>query len=94
MTTVCLGKIVAVHGIRGHVEIETRTEYPSDIASFGVIKDANGHKYKLINVRENGYSSVIASIEGVSDLEQAKELCGTELFTEHALVILQARRLH
>lgn len=94
MTIVCLGKIIAVHGTKGHVEIETRMEHPSDIGSFGVIKDANGHKYKLLSARVHSHNTVIARIQGVTDNIQAQALCGTELFTERALLVLQARRLH
>ena len=94
MTTVCLGKIVAPYGTKGHVEIETRTEHPSDIAAFGVVKDVKGNKYTLLSARMYSFNSVIALIQGVSNVEQAQELCGIELFTERTLLMLQARRLH
>lgn len=94
MTTVCLGKIIAPYGTKGHVEIETRTEHPSDIAAFGVVKDAKGNKYTLLSARMYSFNSAIALIQGISSFEQAQELCGIELFTEHTLLMLQAIRLH
>ena len=94
MTTICLGKIIAVHGIKGEVEIETYTERPRDIAAFGAVKDAKGHKYHILSVSRHTSRTVIARIQDVSDPVQALEICGVELFTERALAVLKARRLH
>jgi 16S rRNA processing protein RimM len=94
MTTICLGKIIAVYGTRGEVEIESYTERPTDIASFGAVKDAKGTKYHILSASRHTSRTVIARIQGVSDPVQALEICGVELFTERALAVLKARRLH
>jgi len=62
MKTVCLGEIVAAHGIKGHVKIKTHTGNPVDIGSYGVIKDAKGREYALSNVRAANPNSAIAFI--------------------------------
>jgi len=82
MKTVCLGEIVAAHGIKGHVKIKTHTGNPVDIGSYGVIKDAKGREYALSNVRAANPNSAIAFIQGVTDRNQAEALRGTELFIE------------
>ncbi|MDP3371434.1 MAG: ribosome maturation factor RimM [Candidatus Paracaedibacteraceae bacterium] len=82
MKTVCLGEIVAAHGIKGHVKIKTHTANPSDIGSYGVLKDDKGVVYKLSNVRTANPNSAIAFVQGVIDRNQAEALRGTKLFIE------------
>lgn len=82
MKTVCLGEIVAAHGIKGHVKIKTYTANPVDIGAYGVMKDAKGKEYVLSNVRIATPNSAIAFVKGVTDRNQAETLRGTELFIE------------
>lgn len=84
MKTVCLGEIVAAHGIKGHVKIKTYTANPVDIGAYGVIKDAKGKEYVLSNVRIATPNSAIAFVKGVTDRNQAETLRGIELFVERA----------
>lgn len=82
MKTVCLGEIVAAHGIKGHVKIKTHTSDPTAIGLYGVLKDEKGVSYKLSNVRAANPNSAIAFVQGVTDRNQAEALRGTKLFIE------------
>ena len=82
MKTVCLGEIVAAHGIKGHVKIKTHTANPTDVGSYGALKDAKGREYALSSVRIATPNSAIAFIQGVTDRNQAEALRGTELFVD------------
>ena len=36
---VCLGKIVAAHGLRGEVKVHSYTDNPADIDKYGLVED-------------------------------------------------------
>jgi 16S rRNA processing protein RimM len=79
---ICLGEIVAAHGIKGQVKIKTFTETPTNITAYGALHDGHGKTYKLVSPKMAGPFSVIASIAGVSDRNQAEAMRGIKLFIE------------
>jgi len=81
---VCIGKIVAAHGIRGEVKVNSFTKNPADLDKYGAVenKDAN----KIFNIKVVGISSanVRVRIKGVDDRNAAEALIGTELYINRA----------
>jgi 16S rRNA processing protein RimM len=82
MKTVCLGEIVAAHGIKGHVKIKTHTGNPLDIGAYGPVTDEKGKTYTLSNIRQASPNAAIAFIQGVTDRNQAEALRGVKFFIE------------
>lgn len=81
---VLLGHVAAAHGIRGEVLVKTYTAAPADIASYGPLSDASGHrsfKLKVVRVTPKG---VIVRIAGVADRNAAEALKGTALHVDRA----------
>jgi len=81
---VLLGRIVAAHGIRGDVVIDSYTAEPADIAAYGPLQSADGTrelKIKVVRVTPKG---VVAHIAGVDDRNAAEALRATDLFVERA----------
>lgn len=81
---ICLGVIVAAHGVRGQVKIKTFTAQPGAVAAYGPLRDRSGQRtLRLAAVRPvNG--GVVAAIEGIADRNAAEALRGTELFVPRA----------
>jgi 16S rRNA processing protein RimM len=81
---ICLGVIVAAHGVRGQVKIKTFTAQPGAVAAYGPLRDRSGQRtLRLAAVRPvNG--GVVAAVEGIKDRDAAEALRGTELFVPRA----------
>ena len=81
---ILLGRIVAAHGIRGDVVIDSYTAEPSDIGAYGPLSSADGGKpldIKVVRVTPKG---VVARVGGVADRNAAEALRGTELYAPRA----------
>jgi 16S rRNA processing protein RimM len=76
---VLMGAIVGAHGVRGQVRVKSFAAAAKDIASYGPLEDARGRAYTL-TVKGGADDIVIASIDGITDRDQAEKLKGTELF--------------
>ncbi len=79
---ICIGKIVAAHGIRGEVKVRSYTANPLNIDHYGDVEDATGlHHFKL---KSKGMAStnVRVKIEGIDDRNAAEALIGTELYVD------------
>ena len=81
---VCLGRIVGVHGVRGTVRMESYTARPEDIASYGVLTDAQAARAFTINVTGRVKGMLLARVEGVDDRTAAEALVGTALHVPRA----------
>ena len=82
---VLLGRIVAAHGIRGEVVIETFTAVPEDIAAYGPLQSADGARsFELKVLRRHPKGGVVARVVGVPDRNGAEALRGTELYALRA----------
>ncbi|MBC7831954.1 MAG: ribosome maturation factor RimM [Hyphomicrobium sp.] len=81
---VLLGRIVAAHGIRGDVVIDSYTAQPSDIAAYGPLSSADGGKQLDIKVVRVTPKGVVARVGGVVDRNAAEALRGTELYAPRA----------
>lgn len=81
---ILLAVIAAAHGIQGAVKVKTFTQSPKNILAYGPLQDEKGRLYPLRFVREVLPDSLIVSIEGVNDRNQAESLRGTQLYVERA----------
>ncbi|MBY0281404.1 MAG: ribosome maturation factor RimM [Alphaproteobacteria bacterium] len=77
---VCLGEIVAAHGIKGWVKIVTFTEYPEDLVAYGPLirQDMTPIVIHIENLKSA--TTVLARIEGCITRNQAETYRGTKLF--------------
>jgi 16S rRNA processing protein RimM len=80
---VCVGVVLAAHGLRGEVKVKTFTEDPASIAAYGELADAKGRRYRLTRARAVP-GGVVAAMAGVNDRGLAEALRGTRLFVERA----------
>lgn len=77
---ILVGKIVAFHGIRGDVRVQTYTEKPSDLRNMKIISDKFGaDDFKFIRPTPNS-NVIIAHIRGFDNRTSAENLRGVELF--------------
>jgi 16S rRNA processing protein RimM len=79
---VLLGRIGRAHGLKGEVSIETHTEVPESIASYGPLRDETGRRRFALTIVRKGERGIVARIAGVADRTAAEALRGTELWIE------------
>lgn len=79
MSLVCLGQVVAAHGIKGQVKVKTFTSVPENLTKYGRLINQKQEPV-IIKITAIKSSSVIASIEGITTRNQAEALKGMQLF--------------
>ncbi|MEZ5690547.1 MAG: ribosome maturation factor RimM [Rickettsiales bacterium] len=72
--------IVAAHGIRGHVKIFSFIENHSFFLTSKTLLDSSGNKEFKIEFISQVKNSLIVSVNGINNRNQAELLKGTELF--------------
>ena len=77
---VCVGKIIAAHGIKGQIKIKTLTEDPKSIGQFNPLVNKKQEKIILKNFSVKSPTTAVASIDGITTRNEAEMLKGTELF--------------
>ncbi len=82
--TVCLGRIVGAHGVRGVVRIKSHTANPDDLTAYGALSDEAGTRRLTVTVTGHVKGLVLARVEGVDDRDAAEALRGTDLFVPRA----------
>jgi len=82
--TVCLGRIVGAHGVRGIVRVQSYTANPDDLTAYGALSDATGTRRFAVTVTGHVRGLVLARIEGVEDRDAAEALRGTDLHVSRA----------
>ena len=81
---VCIGKIVAAHGIRGEVKMQSFTASPSDLDKLGAVENKDADKVFCLKVMGVTSSNVRVKIKGVDDRNTAEALIGTEFYIDRA----------
>ena len=81
---VCVGKIVAVHGIRGEVKVQSQMKNPTDLSKFKEVENADASQRFQIKVLGMSSSNVRVKIKGVDDRNTAEGLIGTEFYVARA----------
>lgn len=90
----CLGAIASAQGIQGEVRVKSFTANPVDVASYGALLGDDGNAYRL-KAKYAKDTLVIASIEGVTDRNQAETLRGIKLYARRdALPQLSGKRYY
>ncbi len=74
-----VGQIVAPHGIKGMVKINTSLENPRALTQYGSIYTQTGQSMAVRIVSVKG-EQVIAALDGISDRNAAENMRGTQLF--------------
>lgn len=74
-----LATIVAAHGIKGDVKIQTFTADPLGLSSYGVVFDKDGRSFEIAHIRQ-AKNTVIVHFSGIDDRNQAEALKGTALY--------------
>ncbi|MDE0390892.1 MAG: ribosome maturation factor RimM [Rhodospirillales bacterium] len=82
--TVCLGRIVGAHGVRGIVRVQSHTANPDDLTAYGALSDASGARRFALSVTGRVKGLLLARIEGVDDRDAAEALRGTDLHIARA----------
>lgn len=77
---ICLGKIIAAHGIRGQVKVASYTENPEDITAYGALSDATGQRTFELTIVAFQNKHLLAKVKGVTDRNEAENLRGIELY--------------
>ena len=77
--TVCLGRIVGAHGVRGAVRVKSYTARPESLVAYGPLSDRDGARRFTVAVTGRARGVLLARIEGVEDRDGAEALRGTEL---------------
>lgn len=81
---ILLAIIASAHGIKGAVKVKTFTQNAGNIFSYGPLRDEKGVKFSLTLVREVSPDTLIMTIKGVEDRNQAEALRGTKLYVERS----------
>ena len=83
-TSICLGAIVAAHGIRGAVKVKCFTAAPEAITTYGVLTDAAGKRRFELQPIAAAKGGLVARIAGIEDRNAAEALAGTRLYVPRA----------
>jgi len=81
---ICIGKILAPHGVRGLVKISLYTDAPENIIRYGKIFDKSESKEFEIELKSQQKDTFIASIKGIIDRTQAESIKGMMLYISRA----------
>lgn len=83
---ILMGRIGAAHGIKGEVRIQSFTEDPMALASYGPLStDRPGLTIRILSARTTT-NVLVARLEGVNDRSAAEKLNGVGLYVERALL--------
>ncbi|MBN9311164.1 MAG: 16S rRNA processing protein RimM, partial [Devosia sp.] len=80
-----VGRIGAAHGIKGEVRVQSFTEDPLALVSYGpLMTNKAGLTIRILAARTTT-NVLVARIEGVNDRSAAEKLNGVELYIDRAL---------
>lgn len=77
---ICIGKIVAAHGIRGEVKVQPRNSNPEDWNKLGEFENKDASRTFAIKVTGMSSVNVRVKIKGVDNRNDAEALIGTEFY--------------
>lgn len=77
---ICIGKIVAAHGIRGEVKVQPRNSNPEDWKKLGEFENKDASRTFAIKVTGMSSANVRVKIKGVDNRNDAEALVGTEFY--------------
>jgi len=77
---ICIGKIVAAHGIKGEVKVQPKNSNPTDWNKLGELENKDASKTFSIKVIGMSSANVRVKIKGVDTRNDAEALIGTEFY--------------
>ena len=77
---VCIGKIVAAHGIKGEVKVLSYTDNGADVDKYGEVENFDATRKFKIKVVGQVKGSYRVKIKGIDTRNDAEALIGTELY--------------
>jgi len=77
---ICLGKIVAAHGIKGELKVKNFTASPEDMLLYGALSNKDGTRFFELALKGVHKGLLLVKIKGVDTRNDAESLIGTELF--------------
>ncbi len=81
---ICVGEIVAAHGVRGAVKVRSFTAVPKDLTAYGPVTDEAGRRRFQLVVAGMTKGGLICHLAGVGDRDAAAGLKGTRLYVARA----------
>lgn len=87
---ICLGMVVAAHGIKGAVKVKTFTQHPKAIAAYGPVEDEKATRPFVLRVLSVDGDSAIVKIKGIDDRDAAEKLAKDKLAFYVARAVLPA----
>lgn len=77
---ICVGVIIAPHGVKGNLKVKSYTATPSDIAKYKLFWDENGQPRYIVRQWNMAGNTNKLTLEGVIDRDEAQKLIGTKLY--------------
>ena len=79
---ICLGKIMGVHGVRGHLKIKAYTDNPGALDRYGPVLLDDGRVLNLAVKSVTPKGAVIVIAREITDRNDAEKMRGLELFID------------
>jgi 16S rRNA processing protein RimM len=83
MTLIPIARIVAAHGIKGHVKLKSYARDNATLTQCGALQSADGRAFEITKLKPAN-DVLIADLKGVKDRNVAEALVGQELFVSRA----------
>ncbi len=77
---VCVGIVVAPHGVQGEVRIKTFTADPAGLAAYGAVSSEDGTRRFKVKVEGIVRGAVVARLSGVAGRDEAEAIRGLRLY--------------
>jgi len=81
---ILMGRIGAAHGVRGEVRIQSFTEDPLALASYGELETNRPDLTVIIEAARTATNVLIARLRGITDRNAAEKLNGIELYVDRS----------
>jgi len=81
---ILMGRIGAAHGVRGEVRIQSFTEDPLALASYGELETNRPGLTVIIEAARTATNVLIARLRGITDRNAAEKLNGIELYVDRS----------
>lgn len=80
---ILLGTIGRAQGVRGEVRVKSHTQNPVALADYGVLFDALGRRFEVLDIRKHK-TIVVVRFLGINDRTAAEGLNGIDLFVDRS----------
>ncbi len=81
---VLVGRFGAPHGVRGEVRLQSFTQDPKAIGSYGPLVASDGRRFALKSVRLVKDTMLVVRVDGIGDRTSAEGLTHVDLFVDRA----------